>query len=220
MLNAVIFDMDGVLVNSEPLWRKAMIKGFTELGINFTEDDCRKTTGKRFNDVVAYWINFHGLHHLKALELENRIVDYLIAHIENEGEAMPGAPELLDYCKSNHLKIGLATSSSQRIINIVLKKLNIASSFHTITSAEHLAHGKPHPEVFLACAAGLGVPPERCLVIEDSLNGVIAALAASMRVVAVPDFEHRHDQRFCVAQHTCPDLKSVTTIIYNFIQHA
>lgn len=198
--------MDGVVVDSEPLWRRAMVKGFTELGIGFTENDCRRTTGKRFNDVVAFWLEYHKLSRISAQELETRIIDYLIDLINNEGVAIDGAIDLIHHCRAKGFVLGLATSSSTRIIRVVLKKLNLEHCFNAITSAEHLEHGKPHPEVFLQCAAELGCLPAQCIVIEDSLNGVIAALAAQMKVIAVPDAEHADRPQFCVANRQCSNM--------------
>lgn len=210
---AIIFDMDGVLVDSEPLWRRAMVRGFTELGINFTEEDCRRTTGKRFNDVVSFWIDYHKIQHVGKHELETRIIDYLIELINSEGKAIEGVEALIDQCKKKGLALGLATSSSTSIIRAVLKKLNLGDSFSAVTSAEHLAHGKPHPEVFLQCAAELGYLPSQCIVIEDSLNGVIAALAAQMRVIAVPDAEHAGRPQFYVASKLCATMQEAGAAI-------
>ena len=106
-------------------------------------------------------------------------------------------------------------------MNAVLRKLQIRNKFQSVVSAEHLRYGKPHPEVFLTCAEQLGVGPARCLVIEDSLNGVVAAKAASMRVIAVPDDEHLHAdkqrvQQFTLADHQAPNLRAALQVITSF----
>ena len=88
----------------------------------------------------------------------------------------------------------------------VLKKLDLTNTFHAALSAEHMPYGKPHPQVFLDCAGELIVAPQNCLVIEDSLNGVIAAKAAQMKVIAVPDDEHNHLKGFAVADHTLKNM--------------
>src|SRR5688500_18237137 len=142
---ALIFDMDGVIIDSEPLWRKAMIKGFAGFGVSFSEEDCRKTTGMRLNEVINYW---HALYPEKLQHqaaVNSAIISSLIELIKAEGKAMPGLNELLDYLKQNNIKIGLSTSSDQILVDTILEKLNIASYFDTITSAQFLKHGKPHP---------------------------------------------------------------------------
>lgn len=204
-LKAVIFDMDGVLVDSEPLWRKAMVIGFNRAGIPFTEEDCRKTTGMRFKEVVEIWLNHFNIKTITVSDLENQVLDILVNLIETEGKPMPGILESLVYAREKGLKTGLATSSSNRLLNAVLLKLQIEKLFDAIVSAEFMPYGKPHPEVFLVCAQKLDVHPTECLVVEDSVNGVVAAKAAQMKVIAVPDAEHNHLKQFAVADYFCKE---------------
>ena len=104
--------------------------------------------------------------------------------------------------------MALASSSPMQLIHAVVEKLNIVSQLSIIQSAENEALGKPHPSVFLSTAHALGVPPVNCLVFEDSVNGVIAALAARMKVVAIPDTEQSNDPRFVVAHLRLPSLEA------------
>jgi len=215
-LKAVIFDMDGVLINSEPLWRKAMIKGFTSLGLNFTEDDCRKTMGKRFPEVVSYWLNYYKLTSVNAKDFENRVMNLLYDLIETEGKVIEGIPELFDFCLTKKIKTGLATSSSSQLMNQVLKKISLTDQINVTVSSEFMTYGKPHPEVFLACANQLGVAASKCIVIEDSLNGVIAAKAAEMKVIAVPDEEHKQINKFVVADYNLNSMHEVLDVFKTF----
>ena len=210
---SVIFDMDGVLVDSEPLWRRVMIKGFSEAGVPFSDEDCRKTTGQRFTEVVASWVKHHQLVNVSPSQLENKIIDSLIQLIAIEGKPMTGVLNLLSFCKEKGLKVGLATSSSHRLMESVLNKLNVTDLFDVAISAEHMKYGKPHPDVFINCAQKLGVLPIECLVIEDSLNGVIAAKSAQMSVIAVPDQEHSGERGFAVADYVCDDMLEVLVIL-------
>ncbi len=200
-LQAVIFDMDGVLIDSEPLWRKAMIKGFTGAGMPFTEADCRKTMGIRIGEVVTYWLSHYGVGHIHPPVLEQAIVAHLLELIAAEGTMLPGIAEILALCHEKGLKTGLATSSSNQLMQAVLKKLELETTFHAMVSAELMPYGKPHPLVFLTCAGQLQVAPANCLVIEDSLNGVIAAKAAQMTVIAVPEPGHQKREKFIVADY-------------------
>lgn len=211
-LKAVIFDMDGVLIESEHLWRKAMILGFSEFGMTLSEDDCRKTMGLRIGEVIELWLEKFGLRSMSTKEIEVRITDILIHLIETEGKFIAGIPELLDFCSKNQIKIGLATSSSKLLMNTVLKKLGILKTFDAVLSAEDLKYGKPHPEVFLNCADELACLPSECLVIEDSLNGIIAAKAARMQVVAVPDEEHKTRKEFIVANYQLDNMHEVLAL--------
>lgn len=205
-LKAVIFDMDGVIIDSEPLWRRAMIKGFNDIGIDFSDEDCRKTTGMRFMEVVNHWFAHHAIKDHSPAELHDEVIRHLVELIRLEGKTMEGTVEALEHLKKKGIPVGLATSSSHLLMDTVLEKLGILSYFAVVTSAEFLPHGKPHPEVFLLCAKGLGVDPAHCLVIEDSVNGVIAGKAALMTVAAVPDKHHASDPRFILADHRFANL--------------
>lgn len=211
-LKAVIFDMDGVLIDSEPLWRKAMIKGFGEAGMLLSEEDCRSTMGLRFPEVIAHWIRFYNKHTVDPLALEQRVMTLLLELIDREGKAIHGIPELMSFCAEKGLRTGLATSSSHLLMNAVVKKLNLQSSLQALVSAEHLPYGKPHPEVFLNCASLLKIQPRDCVVIEDSLNGVIAGKAAQMLVVAVPEEKFQKIDKFVIADHSCNSMEEVLVL--------
>lgn len=211
-IRAVIFDMDGVLIESESLWRKAMIQGFREVGMELSEADCRKTMGLRIGEVIDLWIKQFGFLHLKASFIENRIIELLLEYIEKNGEFIHGIPELLQFCNEKNIKTGLATSSSHRLMNAVLKKLELESQFSATLSAEYMDYGKPHPQVFLECASKLNVPAQQCLVIEDSFNGAVAAKAAQMKVVAVPDEDHVHVKGFAIADYRAKNMDEVLVL--------
>jgi sugar-phosphatase len=208
-LKAVIFDMDGVLIDSEPLWRRAMMKGFGEVGMPLSDEDCRKTMGLRFIEVIHYWVAHYKASHVNSLELEKQVMDILLELIETEGKLIAGIAEIIDFCKEKNIKMGLATSSSNQLMHAVLKKLGIANALTAAVSAEHLQYGKPHPQVFLSCAAFLKTEPKECVVIEDSLNGVIAGKAAQMQVVAVPEDKFQKIDKFIVADYTCENMYAV-----------
>ncbi|MCD6066361.1 MAG: HAD-superfamily hydrolase, subfamily variant 3 [Bacteroidetes bacterium] len=210
MLKAVIYDMDGVLVDSEPMWRVVMVKGFCSVGLDFTENDCRKTTGMRLDEVVDYWHRIHQWEGKSTGILHDEIIDDLCAMIEKQAEPMAGAVESIRLFREKGLKIGLASSSNHRLIKTVLKRLGLEQDFEAVHSAEYLPYGKPHPQVFLECAKDLQVKPEECLVIEDSVNGVIAAKAAKMKAIAVPDQEHKDDKRFVIADMQLQSLNDIT----------
>lgn len=206
-IKAVIFDMDGVIIDSEPLWRRVMIRSFTEAGIPFTENDCRITTGMRFKEVAAYWFGRHKISHIPIDEFDALVIQRLSDLIRNEGKPMRGVLMALKHIKQHGYKIAIGTSSNIAFMNTVVEALQIRHYFDTLCSAELMAYGKPHPEVFLTCASQLGVSPKECLVIEDSVNGVIAAKAAQMKVIAIPDEESKHNPRFVLADYRMASLE-------------
>lgn len=206
---AVIFDMDGVLIDSEPLWKIAEVEGFAKVGLNLTYIDCEETVGLRIDQVVELWYNKVGWKDKTIKEVADDIVSILIRKIEKNGEALEGVYEALELFHSAGYKIGLATSSYQKIIDAVLKKLNIEKYFSVVHSAEYEEFGKPHPAVFLTTAKLLEIDPADCLVIEDSFNGVLAAKSARMKVIAIPEKSHAIDERLIIADQNLKSLQDL-----------
>ena len=217
-IKAVIFDMDGVLIDSEPLWRKAMIEGFASIGVLITEEDCKKTTGNRLKEVVEYWFEKLDILDFLPTEIEHRIINMLVKLINKEGKAISGVIEVINFCNNKNIKIGLATSSSNQLMEAVLEKLKLKNTFKCSISAENMEYGKPHPEVFLICATQLQISPLECLVIEDSINGVIAAKAAFMRVIALPEQENINNHKFSIADYKLNNMQEVLKLFKTIIK--
>ena len=212
-IQAVIFDMDGVLIDSEPLWQRVEYEVLSALGVPVTVETIQQTTGLRIDQCVDYWYHKAPWPHYDNAKVSQTIVDKVANEILVSGEAMLGVHEAIDHCQALGLKIGLATSSPNTIIQAVLTKLDLSEKFMAIESAEHLIYGKPHPEVYLNCAKALDVDPRCCLAIEDSFNGLIAARAANMQTVAIPAPEQRGDAKWIIAHHQAESLLALTTIL-------
>ena len=131
----------------------------------------------------------------------DQIIDRMVVLIAENPFPLPGVIDTLNYLSETDIKIGLATSSPQRLIDAVLKYLNMAHYFDAVHSAEFERYGKPHPDVYLKTADSLGVKPNKCLVIEDSLNGVISGKAAMMSVVCIPEKTHFPNPKLIVADY-------------------
>jgi HAD superfamily hydrolase (TIGR01509 family) len=196
--DAIIFDMDGVLTDSEPLWKIAMEKAFATAGSKLAKKDFQRTVGLRIDEVVAYWAK-HENWIISPAEIEQVIMHNMCDLIHERATALPGVMKTLEHLKYSQIKIGLATSSYEQLINAVLTKLGIKYYFDFTHSAEHEEFGKPHPAVYLTTAKQLKVNPTRCLVIEDSFNGIISAKAARMQVVCIPEKTHEPDPRLKIA---------------------
>jgi sugar-phosphatase len=209
---AVIFDMDGVLIDSEPLWKIAMEAVFSELGSTLQKSDFQKTVGLRIDEVIHFWNIHESWGITDEVEIQEKIISKMEELIAANAQPLPGVIETLNFLKSKGLKIGLATSSSSRLIRIVLKELRIATFFDFTHSAETENFGKPHPAVYITVAQKLGVSPTKCLVIEDSLNGVISGLAAKMKVVCIPEKTHFPNSKLALADfqfETMSEMKNV-----------
>ena len=207
MIQAVIFDMDGLLINSEPYWRLAMIEAFQEVGLPFTEENCRETTGFRIDEVVDLWYRRTPWKSKAPQAVSLQIIDLVKQHVRASGIALPGVQVTLDLLRDQNLRLALASSSSMALIDAVLDRLNIRSYFEVVHSAEFEAYGKPHPQVFISTAEKLNCKPENCVVIEDSLNGIIAGKAAKMKVIAIPEAENLNNPAFAIADRQYTSLE-------------
>lgn len=211
-IDAVIFDMDGVLIDSEPLWKIAEIAAFNAVGVSLRPADLEKTVGLRIDEVVDYWHTQKPWDNKSKKQVVDHILEEMVRLISEKGAALTGVKEALEFFRIKNVKIGLATSSYQILLDAVLKKLHIEKNFGFTLSAEELPYGKPHPEVYLLVAKNLGVAPENCLVIEDSLNGVISGKAAKMTVIAIPEKTHELNKRLVLADFLLEDLFQVIAL--------
>jgi HAD superfamily hydrolase (TIGR01509 family) len=198
-LRAVIFDMDGVLIDTEPVWRSVEIDVFGSLGVHISEAECRQTMGMRVGEVVAMWHRRRPWSGESVAAVTRRIVDGVAAHVRADGAPMDGAVAAFAVVRRAGLLCAVASSSPPELISAVLDRLDIRERVEVVCSAVDDAHGKPAPDIYLRTAAELGVPPPSCLAIEDSLNGVLSARAAGMHCVAVPDAVTGDDPRLDAA---------------------
>ncbi len=206
---AVIFDMDGLLIDSEPYWKLAEKKIFGVLGLNLTDELLKQVMGFRLSEVVTHWYEYQPWSNPNFTQTEKDILDCVKEMIVENAQALAGVYSLLDELKQQNIPMALASSSAMSLIEAVVDKLNIRNYFQLLWSAEYEPFGKPHPAIFITTAQKLGVLPSQCLVFEDSVNGVIAAKAARMKCIAVPDITSLNDPRFAIADITVNSLLEV-----------
>ena len=190
---AVIFDMDGLLIDSEPYWQEAGMETLSRFGIKLSVRQYHSSTGLRTIEWIDHWFRHFHVDLVHAPEAISAIEAAAIEKNRLGGQPMPGADHIMNFFISKNYRIGLASSSPMKLIEVVVDKLGIRPYLHAISSAGELAYGKPHPQVYLNCAEALNITPVHCVCFEDSFNGMIAAKAAKMKCVVVPFHEQYND---------------------------
>ena len=218
MLRAAIFDMDGLLIDSEPLWTRAEIEAFAVVGIELDQEKCAQTVGKGLEEVVRFRYDQQPWRGKSLEEVGLLIHRRMLELVKAEGRAMPGAIEAVEFFRSKKLKLGLATSSDRGLIDASLEALELSTAFDHLQSGSELEHGKPHPLVYLVTAERLGIPPGECLALEDSIPGLEAAKAAGMQAIAVPEPRLFGDPRFDIADVVLRTLKELNQEVWNRLE--
>ncbi|HED2610902.1 TPA: hexitol phosphatase HxpB [Citrobacter koseri] len=208
---AAIFDMDGLLIDSEPLWDQAELEVMASLGVDITRrHELPDTLGLRIDMVVDLWYAQQPWNGPDCQTVTDRIITRAISLVEETRPLLPGVREAVALCKSQGLMVGLASASPLHMLEKVLTMFDLRESFDALASAEKLPYSKPHPQVYLDCAAKLGVDPLTCVALEDSVNGMVASKAARMRSIVVPAEEGQHDPRFALANVKLTSLAELT----------
>lgn len=188
--NAVIWDMDGVIADTAPFHFRAWRALATENGVPFTEDDFRRGFGRRNPEILEGLLG-RELSSEEIRALSQRKEDLFRQLIAGKIAAFPGALELMRALCAGRVNQALATSTPIENVDLILGTLGIADCFGAVVADKDVARGKPDPQAFLLAAERLGVSPERCVVIEDAVDGVKAAKSAGMKCIAVTNTHPR-----------------------------
>ena len=209
MTKGAVFDMDGLMFDSERLvfenW-KAML---TELGFEYNIDIFKNTIGLRHDETKKYYNSLYSEDFdYDTLKIKSRKMFF--DRVEKEGVPIKkGLFELLDFLKENKIKMAVATSTSRQSCEKMLSKAGVIQYFDAIVCGDDVTHGKPHPEVLLKASERLGVEPESCIALEDSINGIKSAYSAKMTAIMVPDFLQPTDEIKPMISCLCNDLTEV-----------
>jgi mannitol-1-/sugar-/sorbitol-6-/2-deoxyglucose-6-phosphatase len=193
---AAIFDMDGLLLDSEPLWWRAGVEVLRSVGVHLQDADVSQTIGLRTDAAVAHWYRRFPWAGKSCELIEAELQQRALVLISDLAQPLPGVMPLVQYLSEQGIAMGLCSSSPYTLIHAVLAKLRLSDYFRVVYSAEDEPFGKPHPGAYLSCAARLGVAAQRCVAFEDSLPGAQSAKAAQMKVVAVPNLESARSANF------------------------
>ena len=210
-IQALIFDMDGLLVDSEPLTHLALVAllGQHDCVINWDDSELNtRIMGRRIPEILAILDEICGIT-APAEELNENLEALRVDTLRGRLQSCPGAKELLDFAAEAGLRPALATSGRRSYVDAVLAETRFTGRFAVEVTGENVIRGKPDPETYLLAASRLGVLPERCVVLEDAPNGVAAAVAAGMRAVAVPNVFTRELPFPAPPEVVLPDLHAV-----------
>ena len=179
MLSCVIFDMDGVISDSEPLHHIAERKLLEPFGVDLTQDELQSFTGMGTTDMLQHFLDTYQLS-ASLEDLTEQLTENLFQVFSEQVQPIPHAISLIQLLHAEGIPLAIGSSSSPQLINLVLDKLELPSCFKVVVSGHEVMRSKPHPDLFLEIADRLQVSPKDCVVIEDSKNGVLAAKAAGM----------------------------------------
>ena len=217
-LDTVIFDMDGLLVDSEPLWGIAANDVFAKYGFKLSPEQHITTTGLRTREFVHWWFQHFNIPAGEESKAEDMIIDRVLQLIDKDCKMMPGVEHVFTLFESLNFKIGIASSSPDSLINLVMEKTGIKQHVHGTASGQMLPYGKPHPQVYLNCAETLQSIPSNCISFEDSFYGMIAAKAARMKCVIVPDYKTYKQERWAAADLKLSSLQNFNSLHLDMLQ--
>ncbi len=207
-VDAVIFDMDGLIIDSKPLWLQAEYKVFSSMNnkgnFNFK---LKKKSGLRIDQIIDSYLNYANLSNILKEEIKSNIFNELFRLIKLYRPILPGVLDTLKLCKLHNIKIGLASASPYKVINLVLDVLKIRDYFDSIVSAEDLLYSKPNPEIYINIINKFKLLPYNCISLEDSINGMISAKSANMYSIVVPDIIFYDDPKWSLADKKLKSLK-------------
>jgi HAD superfamily hydrolase (TIGR01509 family) len=184
---AVVFDMDGLLLDTELLWHRAETELFARRGVEFTWDDKLVVIGGSFDFTGSYFADRLGLPPEEGPGLVNEMIGLMHEHLREQVAGRPGAVELVERLRGR-TRLGLASNSPRALVDTALATAGITDAFDAIVTSDDVERAKPAPDLYLLACERLGVPPDDALALEDSSNGVAAAKAAGLTCIAVPQF--------------------------------
>lgn len=204
MIKAVIFDMDGVLVNTEPVHKKVWAQFFSEQGVSVTDEDLSGMMGVRAVETIRKFMP--DKNDEEVMLLKNKRVEMQVLALEKNIQPIEGVIDFIHEIKKSGLMIAVATSAVRETTSVILSKLGIDDTIDVLVTADDVTRGKPDPEIYLKTSEKLGFKPNECIVFEDAPSGIMAAQSAGMNVIAL------------LTTHKREELGNITHAFNNFYE--
>lgn len=218
MIKGAVFDMDGLMFDSERLVYETWQMMMDELGFEYNLEIFKNTIGLRTDMAESYYNSLYG-ERFCYQPLKQRSREIFLKRVSEEGVPIKkGLVELLEFLKSNNLKIAVATSTSAQTAHKIIRMAGVYDYFDAFVCGDDVRNGKPHPEVFLTAAERLSLPPTECVAFEDSINGIKSAHSAEMTTVMVPDYLHPTEEIIPMIDFLCDDLSQAIEFISNHMK--
>ena len=208
---AILFDMDGVLMDSEPLHLRATQLALGNRARSYTERDNQTFFGATDPEMFRILRILFDID-ASTDDLVRRKREHLISLVRSQGRGLPGVPDVPLRFRDAGFRLGLVSASARPVIDAILEVVGLRDTFETVVSGDEVPRGKPAPDGYLMAARRLAVQPERCFVIEDTRNGVLAAKAAGMAVAALPGPATMHED-FSPADFVLPSLEALPKLL-------
>ncbi|GMQ59722.1 HAD family hydrolase [Vallitalea sediminicola] len=213
MIEGIIFDMDGLMLDTECIALESWERAGKDLGYVISRELMMKAVGRTLVDTRKLLVNNLG-DDFPFEEVRKVRIDYTKEFMSLNGVPMKeGLLEFLEYCKTREIPTAVATSTNRSDALELLEKVDIVDYFNTIVCGDEIEKGKPEPDIFLMASKKLGVNPEKCIVLEDSENGILAATRANMIPIWIPDIIAESDIARENARYICNSLNEVNIII-------
>ncbi|MCT4688099.1 HAD family hydrolase [Vallitalea sp.] len=213
MIQGIIFDMDGLMLDTESIALDSWERAGKEFGYKISRELMIKAVGRTLVDTRKLLVKNLG-NDFPFEEVRKVRIDYTKEYMSLNGVPIKeGLIEFLKYCKSIKVPTAVATSTNRSDALELLKKTNIVDYFNTIVCGDEIEKGKPEPDIFLMASKKLGINPEKCIVLEDSENGILAASRANMIPIWIPDIITESDIATKNARYICNSLNEVNIII-------
>lgn len=217
MIKGAVFDMDGLMFDSERITYNGWQKLMDENGYEYSINVFKQTVGRRKKEVEQFYYSKYGkdFPYRKLSEIQRN--NYINFVMTKGAPVKKGLYEILEFLKEHDIKIALATSTSRQTSLVNLESAKVKKYFNALVCGEDVTNGKPDPEVFLTAAKRIGIEPDQCVAFEDSFNGIRSAFASGMTTVMVPDFIQPTDEILTMVNYLCSDLSNAVEVLKNVI---